>query len=213
VSPRNLFCPILDNGMGLVTAGFAMSFAIGLNGRRFKGARISFPNPDGAMNMATEMFLESDCERMFIADGDLIFTKRDVDFLLSHDVPLVFGCYPKRILQWTLCGSVLEGTNPFVPDPMAEGVNPLVAVDWMGKGFMSVHRDVFATLEPATPVYDSLDTGNPIHEFWKSLPGGHSEDKQFCRAYRASGGAVYADQRIILQEHQGQFSFPVDVSK
>jgi hypothetical protein len=191
-----------------------MSLCIGLNGRRFKGARISFPNPDGAMNMATEMFLETDCERMLVIDGDLIFTKRDVDLLLSHDVPLVFGCYPKRVIQWTLCGSIFEDKpNPFAPDPNEDGVNPLVEVDWMGKGFMSVHRSVFDELAPSTPVYNSLDTGKPIHEFWKSLPGGHSEDKQFCHAYRAIGGKVFCDQRIMLKEHQGQFSFPPVIPK
>lgn len=50
--------------------------------------------------------------------------------------------------------------------------------------------------------------GKPIVEFWKTMPGGHSEDFDFCDRWRALGGKILVDQRITAQ-HEGSVVYPI----
>jgi len=202
MTTSRLFFPIIDNGMGLSQTAWAMSMIAALSGRAFSVQAISYPYPDGAMNVATADFLDGPFDEMVVIDTDVIFTREHLDMLLSHDVPLVFGLYPKKKpgLEWPVCS--LDGENPF------GGAEPLVEVECCARGFMRVRREVFESLRDSVGTYVDAQTRKMNHEFWKCLPGGHSEDFQFCRLYRSIGGRVLVDQRIIAQ-HAGSAVYPI----
>ena len=174
----------------------------GFSGRAFTACSISYPYPDGAMNMATALFLESDCEEMLVIDTDVIFTRQHVDWLLSHDEPLVFGLYPKKQAGLVYPTEALTDANPF------EGENILCEVKRTARGFMRVHRSVFEGMKPHVPQYTCAQTGRESWAFWRVLMGGHSEDFAFCDLWRSLGGKILIDRRCTAQ-HEGSAVYPI----
>ncbi len=208
-----LFFPILDNGMGLSRTSWAMSLAqASLTVLRDYGVTLrglSYPYPDGAANIAANEFLQSDCDEMVLIDTDVIFTPNHLRWLLSHDEPLVFGLYPKKVRGLHFpCEWLDETICPFAADAHADGVNPLVEVRRTARGFMRAHRYVFEKLKGVSWKVPNFHGEGEIYEFWKNLPGGHSDDFRFCDQWRAIGGRILIDQRITAQ-HEGSIVFPI----
>jgi len=210
----SLYIPIIDNGMGLCRAKWATSlFGAAMNGcfagRQVTWVQISYPYPEGACNIVGNAFLGSGCDELFLMDIDIVFTPQDVNFLLSHEVPYVGGIVPKRKPGLELA---IFNYEPLAENPFAEGVNPLVDAS-CGRGFVRIHRSVFESLIPHVPTYaddqeNGEDAGGLRYEFFRSKPGGHSEDFSFCELYRNHGGKTYIDQRILTQ-HVGDATYPI----
>jgi hypothetical protein len=198
-----LFIPVIDNGMGLSRTSWAFSMLAALNRRSFTLQSISYPYPDGAMNIATADFLESDCDEMIVIDTDVVFTRQQLDWMLSHDEPLVFGIYPKKQPGLVFPCIGLNGEeNPF----QQEG--PLCEVARTARGFMRVHRSVFEKMIPHVEKYTDAQTGREQYCFWKTLLGGHSEDFFFCDLWRSLGGKILVDKRCTAQ-HEGSAVYPI----
>jgi len=128
---ESLYFPLIDNGMKLVRASYsACMFGLGVScalaGRRIVFEPFSHPDPCATMNLATHAFLQSGCDRMVIIDGDHIFQPSDVARLVSHDLPLVSGLYPKKTIEpeWTIMP--MNGESPEVL--FAEGSQSLIEV-------------------------------------------------------------------------------------
>ena len=191
--------------MGMSRTSWAFSMIMALSARAFSMQGFSYPYPDGAMNIATGEFLEGGFDEMIVIDTDIKFERRDLDNLLSHDVPLVFGLYPKKQPGLTYPVQTLEGEeNPFTDD----GRGDLREVARCARGFMRVKREVFDQLKPIVPTYIDAMTGKTESAYWRPLPGGHSEDFQFCDDYRSIGGRVLVDRRICTQ-HEGSATYPI----
>jgi hypothetical protein len=210
---EKIFLPIIDNGGGLSrTSWAACMFALGLALRKdnysIVAQGVSYPYPDGAMNVSTNDFLKSGADRMVVIDTDIIFKPVDVERLLSHDIPFVGGIYPKKKVGLELVVEPLNGTNPFASDPFAEGVEPLVEVKRVARGFINVHRSVFESMLASGKVESVTGNENIKHVFWRLLPGGHSEDFAFCDAMREIGIKVMVDQRVLLK-HEGSAVYPI----
>lgn len=169
---------------------------------------LSYPYPDGAMNIASSKFLKSDCDEMLLIDTDLIFSPRHVAWILEHDEPLVFGGYPKKLPGLVFPMEFLGEENPFVINPHAKGVNPLVEVKSTARGFMRMHRSVLGRMADSVSLVPNFVSGDSMCQFWQTLPGGHSEDFSFCARWRALGGKVLVDQRITTQ-HEGTAIYPI----
>jgi hypothetical protein len=221
------FAPLIENGTGMVRAEWAYSAIRSFGGRLHRSCRISCPYPTRAMNQATGAFMRSDCTHMVIIDTDLRFEPHDLDMLLSHDVPLVFGCYYKKKLPLERCyvpfgqneriRKLMEfvTANPTVtpPEELTKeenpfgGDEPLVEVMRCGRGFMKVSRDVFEMMKPNAVTYDAH---GPLElDYWKEGVWDEewlSEDWKFCDDWRALGGKVLIDQRIKLFHH-GDYGF------
>lgn len=200
---KPLFLPIIDNGMGLSRTSWALSMLAAFNGRSFIAASLSYPYPDGAMNMATAAFLESEADEMLVIDTDVVFSRQHIDWILSHDEPLVFGLYPKKEPGLTYPAEFLD-TNP---DPFS-GDNILCEVKRTARGFMRVHRSVFEAMKPHVPSYTCAQMGRESWEFWRVLRGGHSEDFNFCDLWRKLGGRILIDKRCTAQ-HEGSALYPI----
>lgn len=208
-----IFCPIIDNGMGLSRTSWAFSMiALSLSESFRKYSivlqSISYPYPDGAMNIATDMFLQTDCDKMLTIDTDVVFPAIQVEWLLSHDVPFVAGIYPKKCPGLFLALETLDGENPFAENPNLPGIEPLVEVKRVARGFTVIDRSVFENLIPSTPIEFNAQTNSEMRSFWKNLPGCHSEDFNFCDKYRSIGGRVMVDQRCIAR-HEGSVIYPI----
>jgi hypothetical protein len=196
------FYPLIDNGTGIIKAQYCYDALVALGGRGAVLGRVSQPYPTRSLNMATATFLSTDCEEMVVIDMDIHFTREDVDKLLSHDVPLVYGLYPKKALPLQWCVATLTDESPFGGD------EPLVEVKRAGRGFMRVHRSVFEKMKPLVPEYHNH--GRPEWQFWHEGCDNdgewRSEDWWFCDNWRKLGGKVLVDQTICLQ-HIGDYSY------
>jgi hypothetical protein len=207
---ESIFFPIIDNGGGNSRTAWGMSlFQLGLSGilggRSVQLKSISYPYPDGAMNIATNEFRESRCDRMVVIDTDEVFEPWHVDMLLSHDVPFVSGLYPKKCpgLNWPVV--------PLDSDPLPfadDGRSYPREVARCARGFLALRREVFDTMEPHVDRYFCEETQSTQFLFWKGLPGGHSEDFQFCDKWRELGGKILVDPRITVL-HEGSCSYPI----
>lgn len=169
---------------------------------------ISFPYPDGAANIAANDFLNSGCDEMLLIDTDIIFTDQQLRWLLSHDEPLVFGIYPKKKPGLHFPHEWLGEENPFSVGPNDILSNPLVELKRTARGFMRVHREALIRLKNFVSTYEDMETGKTCSEFWRNLPGGHSDDFAFCDNWRSVGGKVLVDQRVVAQ-HEGSAVYPI----
>lgn len=204
---KKLFLPIIDNGMGLSRTSWAFSLAVAclssLRNYAVTFQSISYPYPDGSMNIATQCFLESGCDEMIVIDTDIIFSPEHLEKLLSHDLPLVFGLYPKKTPGLIFPVMSVGEDNPFSNDGP-----DVVEVARVARGFMRVHRSVFESLKPHVEKITCSETGRDQWLFWKTLPGGNSEDFAFCDLCREHGIKVMVDQRITTQ-HEGSAKYPI----
>lgn len=215
---KPLYVPLLDNGNGDIKASFMVAFWEAFKGREVIFARASDSHANRGMNKVACAFLKTDCEWWVNIDADILFTRRDIDHLLSHgDAKLVYGIYPKKSDDTEPC----LGTFPQVDPPNDEH---LVKVRRAGRGFMLVHRSLLEAMKednggpalryhnhgevewdyfPSGPVTGELaavpvgkdQDGYPIREWI-------SEDWFFCERARALGVPTMVDARIALG-HEG----------
>lgn len=198
--------------MGLSRTAWGVSLAMAcasvLRPYKLSFDPISFAYPDDAMNIATHNFRKSGANELIVIDTDIEFEPFHLESLLSHDLPLVFGLYPKKRpgLHWP--AMPLEGDlAPFACD----GRPNLREVARVARGFMRVHRSVFDQLEPYVKKEVCNQTGEEMSIFWKCLPGGGSEDFAFCDLWRSIGGKVMVDNSIRTR-HEGSASYPIEAT-
>lgn len=206
---KKLFLPFIDNGMGLSRTSWAISmFGLALSpvlaDYDVIAQGISYPYPDGAMNIATADFLESGADRMLVIDTDEIFSPAHVELLLSHDEPFIAGIYPKKKPGLEFPIVPLESN----PEPFAPGQPDPVEVARCARGFLNVHRSVFETMRPHVEEITDNETGRKTGLYWRNLPGGHSEDFAFCDLWRSLGGRVLVDKRCTVK-HEGSAVYPI----
>lgn len=165
-------------------------------------------------NQLSADFLASDCTHLLFIDCDLIFSAEHVARLVSHDVAVVGGLYPKKqdvpgLPEWVL--NSLPNTEP--------DENGLQEVRYIGTGFMCIRRFVFEAMikQMGAQIAFTADYGRRRveHDFWPmgvySYPDGTrrylSEDWYFCQRWLDCGGKVLADTRAIIK-HIGPTIFP-----
>jgi hypothetical protein len=168
-----------------------------------------------ARNTLTMEFLKaSDCTHLLFIDSDLIFSAEHVARLVSHDVDIVGGFYPKKQQgDPELVFNTLD-----TPAPMDE--RRLTPVKYIGTGFIMVKRCVFEKMisEYGDEMIFKVD-GPPDKfgfDFWpvgvyKYKDGTRrylSEDWYFCQRARDLGFTIYGDNGVILK-HSGSAVYPL----
>ncbi len=165
-------------------------------------------------NLADE-FLRTNCTHLFFLDADMIFKTSDVRRILSHDVSVVGGMYPRRTDKLSWC---LNETKP--KSPTLE--NGLREVRHLGTGFLCIARGVFEAIIKADGdkiTYNHLgeQVGKIGHDFFhmgvhesvdEGVPVYLSEDWWFCTRWRELGGSIFVDTKVILK-HMGYAIWPL----
>lgn len=165
-----------------------------------------------ARNTLSAQFLETDCTELVFWDSDVLASPEHIARLLSHNVDVVGGFYPKKDSKGPaqLVCNQLPGTKP--------RKNGLHEVRYMGTGFLRIRRNVFDQMIEA---FGKEIRYHPDHskwrtefDFWKVGVHGPSkrylsEDWFFCENWRALGGKVYGDTRIVLKHMEGGTAYPL----
>lgn len=208
---KPLFIPLLDNGNGDVKANFMLCAIEAFANYKIHMIRASDSHAGRGMNKVANAFLDSGCDIWINIDADLHFCAKDIERLLSHNLPLVYGVYPKKQDDTPSCICTLTNDQP-LPDE-----NGLVEVRRAGRGFMLVHRDLLERMKeenggPAVayhnhekPEWDFFPSGVVTGEMSAQPEGKRewlSEDWYFCERARALGVKIRADSRIVLA-HEG----------
>lgn len=168
-----------------------------------------------ARNTLTMEFLkQQDCTHLLFIDSDLIFSGDQIERLLSHDVDIVGGFYPKK--QQGNPELVFNTLTP--PAPMDS--RRLTPVKYIGTGFMCVKRCVFEKMieELGDEIIFKVDGQENKFgfDFWPvgvyKYPDGTrrylSEDWYFCQRAIDLGFTVYGDNGVLLK-HSGSAVYPL----
>lgn len=175
--------------------------------------RLKFTVGNGLIHHARDRFvadfLTTDCTDLVMLDDDLVWEDGAILRLLSHDVDVVGGVYPKK--ETPICFPVKSIAGE---DIRADG---LMRVRMLPGGFMRFSR---ACLEKMTAHYSNLayrdaavpgekncalflpelrPMGDGDNELW-------GEDFMFCRRWTEMGGEVWADT-LLNFKHIGRASY------
>jgi len=143
-----------------------------------------------ARNHLVRDFMQSDCARMVFVDSDVAWEPGALLSIARRSEPFVGGAYrykddaegyPVHFLE---CRDVAE--------------SGMVEVAMLPGGFLSLSRDVFATLFRETGAAGQYAfSGFNFYAFFH-CPRGDGEDGAFCRDWRDAGGKVWLDPLLTL---------------
>ena len=147
-------------------------------------------------------------EYLFFLDSDIGFNPNDVLKLMSHQVPIVSGAYPMKIIPERYCVDVVQ------PE---ERYGDLLKINGNGMGFVLIHRQVFLDIAKHYPnlkyvpsdyhsdtPHSPEEMNNSFHFFaeHQSENGFMSEDKSFFHRAKQVGYNMFLDTSIKLN-HTG----------
>ena len=166
-------------------------------------------NISRARDLLAAQFLASDCTSLVFIDGDIGFSRQDLQCLLESPFPITAGLYQRK-----------NGSGKWVCMPQPEeapsenGLAHYRRVQRVGTGFLRIDRGVFETLIDTRAVAEYPLDSHRLHEFFPSgVCGGQflSEDFYFCEIAARAGFQIHLDTRIRLQ-HVGRFIFQQTLS-
>lgn len=183
---------------GKVCAPFLVSLIASLPA--IEGWRVDFVleagncHVDDARNAVVRQFLRTDATDLLFIDSDVGWTVEGIVRLLSHDVDLVAGVYPKKQADPSF------PVRP-LPGPIRAEDNGLVEVEGAPTGFMRIRRSVLERMVEAHKdrQFIGSDGGEPYTIlFERTFEDGHrwSGDYAFCRKWRGLGGRVCVDPEL-----------------
>lgn len=147
-------------------------------------------------------------EYLFFLDSDIGFKPEDVIKLLSHQLPIVSGAYPMKIIPERYCIDVSQ------PE---QRQGDLLKINGNGMGFVLIHRQVFIDIAKQYPGLKYIpsdyhsdtphtpeEINNSYHYFaeHQTQNGFMSEDKSFFYRAQQVGYNIWLDTSIHLN-HTG----------
>lgn len=163
----------------------------------------------GARNYVLSQFLHQvQLTRLLFVDADVSCDPGGIERLLSHNVDLVFGAYPRRFDDGGYAVSLPpEGVSlvdPATGRPRADG---LLSVPGGPTGFMAISRRCAARMTEAYgddwyADYRSPDmrTAN-LFQFAVVDHERYTEDTFFCKRWVDLGEKVWCDPHLMLHHH------------
>lgn len=178
-----------------------------------------------ARNDLVSTFLDSDCSHLMFIDADIQFNPEDIIKLINHNLDLVCGGYPCKMIDWdSVHSAVTQGVrsdalisyaSPYIYNRAKSSEKPdnsLIEVIESGTGFMLIRRNVFEQLSEHVPSYVTNKFngyGKRVKEYFATSIENDillSEDYHFCRKWRSIGGKVFVDTTVALN-HIGNHVF------
>ena len=150
----------------------------------------------------------TDHEYLFFLDSDIGFNPDDVLKLMSHQVHIVSGAYPMKIIPERYCVEVVQPEQRH---------GDLLKINGNGMGFVLIHRQVFLDIARHYPnlkyvpsdyhsdtPHSHAEMNNSFHFFaeQQSENGFMSEDKSFFHRAKQVGYDMFLDTSIRLN-HTG----------
>lgn len=169
-------------------------------------------NVDIARAVLASDALAQGFEELFWIDSDIAFRLEDFERLRQHDLPLVCGLYPKKIVEGGLAAILMDDTDKLI---FGE-VGGLIEIKWAGTGFFytkrCVYEDIISKLKLSPCAIGNPGPGYPFFmPFTIPLNGDgmHAylgDDTSFCERARQAGYKIYADTTIRLH-HIGKYRY------
>jgi len=156
-----------------------------------------------ARDLLVAEFLQTDCTTMVFIDGDIGFTRADLEALLESPHTITAGLYPRKRQSKSWVAVPLPGGEE-IRDHAAP-----VRVKRVGAGFLRIERRVFEDLIASGACPASNWEQRPVHHFFPTgLFEGEflSEDYYFCELARRAGHEIHIDPRIRLK-HAGRIIY------
>jgi hypothetical protein len=152
-----------------------------------------------ARDLLAAQFLAGSCDQLIFIDGDIAFTRADLEALLASDKSLVSGMYPRKGPggSWSFKTGSLRPDEPLP----AKG---LIPVRYAPCGFLRIDRRVFDDIAKSgsCPQLKYSFEGHPVHHFFQTgvidgelLP----EDYYFCELARRASHQPFVDTAIRLR--------------
>ena len=147
-------------------------------------------------------------EYLFFLDSDIGFNPEDVLKLMAHQVPIVSGAYPMKIIPERYCVDISQPEQRH---------GDLVKINGNGMGFVLIHRQVFLDIAKQYPnlkyipsdyhsdtPHTPAEMNNSYHYFAEhQTPNSFmSEDKSFFHRAQQVGYNIWLDTTIKLN-HTG----------
>ena len=161
-------------------------------------------NISRARDILAAQVLASDCTALVFIDGDIGFSRQDLQLLLESPYSITAGLYQRKNAS---------GHWVCVPQPDAAasvaGQPSYRTVQRVGTGFLRIDRAVFQKLIDDKIVVGYPLDNNQLHQFFPSgVLDGHflSEDYYFCELAARAGFDIHIDTRIRLK-HVGRFIY------
>ena len=168
----------------------------------------TFAEAPVARNMLTYKFLNSTADILIMQDDDIAVAPAVVQRMLGAGHPFMGVYAPPRGLDLNRFAeciregmSIREATHqtaPLIGAP-ADVADGMVPVEYIGGGFLFMHRSVFDTIAEAGlahPFNYAVPGGTmTFHGFFNNIATETqmlSEDFAFCQRYRQAGGTIYA---------------------
>jgi hypothetical protein len=126
--------------------------------------------------------------------------------LKAHNQAIIGGLYFARKAPWTaICHRTSNNVNSFRNVPRQE----IMPVDWVGTGFLLVHRSVFEGIQAKFPELAPKENAvNEYEKVWNYFQPSHqqAEDVSFCARAKAAGFQPYVDLSVVCF-HVGDYAF------
>lgn len=172
--------------------------------------------PRARNGMVAKFLADPAATHLVFIDGDIEWEAGDFVRLLAHDVDVVCGLYPKKVLPIEFAVHLLFDEHGRAE---RDEVTGRVEIRHAATGFLCIKREAFVELINSGRI-DKIERahGVPDNElpyyydfFENGVFGGVylSEDYGFCHHWRAIGGRVWADPAIRLG-HRGMYTFRGD---
>lgn len=186
-----------------------------------------------ARNILTETFLRSGSDYLLFIDADEGFAPEGILKMIEEKVDLIGAAVPMKGINWERVRQAAKEDKPDLEkftaiynvnmneeqkNKLREKPNEIVEVDYIGTGLMLISRKVFETIKNNIKQYrcdqdkvGSIVFGDPIYDFWQAIIDDNSErllseDYQFCKLWRQSGGKIYLAPYVKVQ-HVGTYWF------
>jgi hypothetical protein len=186
-----------------------------------------------ARNVLTETFLRTNSDYLLFIDADEGFVSKGILKMIEEKVDLVGAAVPMKGINWERVRRAAKEDKPDLEKftaiynvnmnedqkkELRENPNQIVEVEYIGTGLMLISRKVFETIKKNVKQYrcdqdkiGSIMFGDPIYDFWQAIIDDKSErllseDYQFCKLWRQSGGKIYLAPYVKVQ-HVGTYWF------
>ncbi len=181
-------------------------------------------------NYIGQTFMQGDATHLLMPDSDIGWESPDVLKMIERDVPFAAAAPPGKAYRFDRYEEAVRAGKPdpqrvlgkYYVDPLPEDLalgrmsapdaQGFVKIAAIGGAFLLIKRQVFETIEAKHPELHTHSEGHGYFERMIEDGTPFSEDKAFCRRWRAAGGDIHLLVNANLT-HSGPYTFSGNFGK